>query len=122
VPRRREDTDIAVRRADLPVLRAHVRDWHLWQNNSGWLYPWLPGEDLHPDCEVPWDRALHEVDGVWYLRPEIAPLHKAHLNRPQDRADLTAAALTDEARQRLASSLELLGHHHWAMPAVSAQP
>jgi hypothetical protein len=146
--RRHEDTDIAFRRADLPALRAHLRDWHLWQNNSGWLHPLLPGDDLHPECEqiwlrrdanhpwvadfqvdrstqewifkrdprirLSWDRVLHEVDDLWYLRPEVALLHKAHLDRPQDRADLTAAALTDDARLWLASTLELLGHHDWA--------
>jgi hypothetical protein len=147
-PRDHEDTDIAVRLVDLPALRAQLHDWHLWQNNSGWLHPLPPGEDLHPGCEqlwlrrdadhpwvadvqldrgveewvfkkdarirLPWDRALHEVGEVWYLRPEIALLHKAHLDRPQDRADLTAAALTDDARTWLASTLDLLGHHHWA--------
>jgi hypothetical protein len=152
-PRPHEDTDIAFGLADLPVLRAHLYDWHLWQNNSGWLHPLLPGDECDPQCEqiwlrrdayhpwvvdfqvdrsteewifkrdasirLPWDRALHQVDGLWYLRPEIALLHKAHLDRPQDRADLIAAILTDDARNWLASTLEQLGHHDWAAVARS---
>lgn len=63
---------------------------------------------------LPWSRALHEVDGVSYLRPEIALLHKAHLDRPKDRADLAAAVLDPDARAWLASTLDLLGYDEWA--------
>ena len=63
---------------------------------------------------VPWQRAVHTVDGIPYLRPEIALLHKAHLDRPKDRADLTAAQLDPEARAWLGQTLEMLGHHSWA--------
>jgi len=63
---------------------------------------------------VPWDRALHTVDGIAYLRPEIALLHKAHLDRPKDREDLAVARLDAEARAWLAQILEQLGHHAWA--------
>jgi hypothetical protein len=34
---------------------------------------------------VPWPAALHEVDGLTYLRPEIVLLYKARLDRPKDR-------------------------------------
>jgi hypothetical protein len=63
---------------------------------------------------VPWERAVHTVDGVPYLRPEIALLHKAHLDRPKDRADLAAARLDPDARAWLAGTLDMLGHHSWA--------
>ena len=63
---------------------------------------------------MPWQRALHTVDGIPYLRPEIALLHKAHLDRPKDRTDLAAAQLDPDARAWLVRTLELLGHHSWA--------
>lgn len=66
---------------------------------------------------LPWPRALHEVDSVPHLRPEVALLHKAHLDRPKDRADLAAARLTPDAREWLAGTLDLLGHHDWAAAA-----
>jgi hypothetical protein len=60
---------------------------------------------------VPWQRALHLVNGIPYLRTEIALLHKAHLDRPKDRADLAAAQLDPAARAWLASTLQQLGYH-----------
>lgn len=63
---------------------------------------------------VPWERALHTVDGIRYLRPEIALLHKAHLDRPKDRADLAAARLDPGARAWLADTLALVGRETWA--------
>jgi hypothetical protein len=65
-------------------------------------------------AHVPWQRALHTVNGIPYLRPEIALLHKAHLDRPKDRADLAAAHLDPDGRAWLAQTLEMLGHHSWA--------
>lgn len=66
---------------------------------------------------LPWERALHAVDGVTYLRPELALLHKAHLDRPKDRADLAAAVLGPQARAWLVATLDRLGHHAWARAA-----
>src|SRR5690242_21223242 len=43
---------------------------------------------------VPWDRALHQLGGVTYLRPELALLFKAGQDREKDREDLAAARLT----------------------------
>jgi hypothetical protein len=63
---------------------------------------------------VPWDRALQVIDGISYLRPELALLHKAHLDRPKDQADLAAARLRPEARAWLADTLDQVGRHHWA--------
>jgi hypothetical protein len=67
-----------------------------------------------PRVRVPWQRAVHVVEGVSYLRPEIALLHKAHLDRPKDRADLAAAQLDRQARAWLERTLDMLGHHAWA--------
>ena len=67
-----------------------------------------------PQVRVPWDRALHSVDGVAHLKPEIALLHKAHLDRPKDRDDLAAAHLDPHAQRWLAATLDRLGHDTWA--------
>ena len=63
---------------------------------------------------VPWERALYTVNGIQYLRPEIALLHKAHLDRPKDKADLAAARLDPDARDWLAETLDQLGYRTWA--------
>jgi hypothetical protein len=63
---------------------------------------------------LPWAEALHTVAGAAYLRPEIALLHKARLDRPKDRADLAAARLDPAARAWLADMLDRLGHSDWA--------
>jgi hypothetical protein len=63
---------------------------------------------------VPWARAAHTVDGIRYIRPEIALLYKAGQDRPKDRADLAAARLDRTGRAWLADTLERLGHHEWA--------
>jgi hypothetical protein len=73
-----------------------------------------------PRIRVPWPRALHTVDGISYLRPELALLHKAHLDRPKDRADLATARLDPDARAWLADTLGHLGHRTWAAAARSA--
>jgi hypothetical protein len=147
-PRTHDDTDVAIRLADLPRLRAHLADWNLWQPFEGAIKPLLAGDDLRADQEqlwlrrdagqpwvadvllqrgddewvfkkdarvrLPWERALCVVDGISYLRPELALLHKAHLNRPKDAADLRAAVLDDEARGWLADTLAMLGYPDWA--------
>jgi hypothetical protein len=74
---------------------------------------------LDPRIRVPWQEALHTVDGIPHLRPELALLHKAHLDRPKDRADLAAARLGPGARAWLTRALEQLGQHAWAEAARS---
>jgi hypothetical protein len=68
---------------------------------------------------VPWSRALYTINGIPCLRPELALLHKAHLDRPKDSADLVAAQLEPDARAWLAAALEQLGHPpgHACVPA-----
>lgn len=146
--RHHDDTDIAVRAADLDQLRQALADWHLWEAHSGSLRPLLPGVPITEGCQqlwarrnarepwqidllldrsgdewvfkrdarvrVPWERALQTVDGISYLRPEIALLHKAHLDREKDREDLAVARLDADARAWLARTLDQLGHHEWA--------
>lgn len=63
---------------------------------------------------LPWDRAHREVDGVSYVRPEIALLFKAKHDRPKDRADLAAARLTEDGRAWLIERLREQGHDAWA--------
>ncbi len=69
-----------------------------------------------------WDQAVHEVAGITYLRPEVALLHKAHLDRPKDRDDLAAAVLAPSARAWLAATLARLGHDAWATAASPDEP
>jgi hypothetical protein len=75
-----------------------------------------------PSVRVPWPRALHTVDGVTYLRPEICLLHKAHMDRPKDRADLAAARLDPDARGWLAATLARLGYPAWADLVAAGSP
>ncbi len=69
---------------------------------------------------IAWDQALQVIDGISYLRPELALLHKAHLDRPKDRADLAAVRLEPEVRAWLADTLDHVGRHSWAELARSA--
>jgi hypothetical protein len=63
---------------------------------------------------LPWELAVHDVGGIPYLRPEVALLHKAHLDRPKDRDDLAAAVLDPRSRAWLIETCERLGHDTWA--------
>jgi hypothetical protein len=108
----------------LPGDRLSVGREQLWARRSAqqpWeldvlLHPWGPEWKFKKDprVRVPWERALHDVGGVTYLRPEIALLHKAHLNRPKDRDDLAAARLGAQERAWLTEMLEMLGYEEWA--------
>jgi hypothetical protein len=87
-------------RLDLPLDHA--------SDDEGWVYK----RDAR--IRLPWARATHVLDGIRYLRPEVALLHKVHLDRPKDRADLVAAHLDPAGRDWLAGTLELLGYQTWA--------
>jgi hypothetical protein len=69
---------------------------------------------------LPWPRVMHTVDGIRYLRPEIALLYKSRLDRPKDREDLAAARLDAQAWAWLAETLDELGRSEWAELARSA--
>jgi hypothetical protein len=73
-----------------------------------------------PRIRRPWPRAVQNVGGVDYLRPEVALLFKARHDRPKDRADLLAAQLGPADRAWLADALDLLGHREWA--ALARRP
>ena len=148
--RHHDDTDVAVRAADVDVVRAARDGWHLWENYNGALRPLLPGVPDQPECHqvwvrrdarspwrmeflvdrvsteeewvfkhdqsvrVPWDQALHQIGGIWYLKPELAMLFKAGQDRAKDREDLAVARLAPEERQWLTATLEKLGYAEWA--------
>jgi hypothetical protein len=91
----------------------------LWVRDDG-SQPWLADVVLTPvdgdrwvfkkDARItlPLDEAVVAGD-VPYLRPEIVLLHKAHLRRAKDEADLAAVLplLDDHARGRLDDALAL---------------
>ena len=96
----------------------------LWMRRDA-QHPWRLDLQLDPSDEewafkrdtgirVPWPRAVQIIEGVRYLRPEIALLYKARLDRPKDRADLAAAVLDADARAWLAGTLDRLGYRAWA--------
>ena len=102
-------------------LWARLDAHHPWQldvllDRSG--NEWIFKRDA--SIRLPWERALHSVDGVPHLRPELALLHKAHLDRPKDRADLHAAVLDPPARAWLVDTLDHLGHAEWSELARQA--
>ena len=109
--------------AGLPMSQACQGLWARLDASQPWQLD-MPMDVSSSDTEwvfkrdasvrLPWDRALHTVDGVKYLRPELALLHKARLDRPKDRADLGAAVLEPAARTWLADTLSRLGHTAWA--------
>ena len=91
-------------------------------------HPWLADIVLTPThggrwvfkkdnrITLPLDHALAARDGVEYLKPEIAILHKAHLMRQKDEADFDSLlpALDDRARDWLDNALALyLPAHPW---------
>jgi hypothetical protein len=69
---------------------------------------------------VPWEQALHQVDGICYLKPELALLFKAGQDREKDREDLAVARLTPASRRWLAATLERLGYAEWANLAIAS--
>jgi hypothetical protein len=96
-------------------LWARLDAHHPWQldvlldrSDDEWIFK------RDASIRLPWQRALHSIDGVPHLRPELALLHKAHLDRPKDRADLQAAVLDPSARAWLADTLDSLGHAEWS--------
>jgi hypothetical protein len=106
---------------ELWVRRAAGQPWRfeflfdLYSTDDEWVYK------RDPRVRLPWQRAVHTVGGVEYLRPELALLFKAKHDRPKDRADLLAAHLDPVGRDWLADTLDLLGHYEWARLTRSAE-
>ncbi len=92
------------RDADHPWILDLLLQW----DEDNWIY------SRDTEIRVPWAQALHVVGELTFLRPELALLHKAHLDRDKDRADLAAATLLPESRAWLVKSLLALGHQEWA--------
>jgi len=86
-----------------------------YSTDDEWVYK------RDPRVRLPWQRAVHTVGGVEYLRPELALLFKAKNDRPKDRADLLAADLDRSGRAWLADTLDQLGHDEWARLARSGE-
>ena len=99
---------------ELWVRREASRPWRfellldLQSTDGEWVYK------RDPRVRLPWEKATQTVDGIGYLRPEVALLFKAKHDRPKDRADLLAAHLEPSGRGWLADTLDLLGHREWA--------
>lgn len=105
-----------LRRLD-PFPDDHEQLWIRRNAQSPWIIDLLlqPVVDEHwvfkrdPGIRVPMSRAIRTSRGIPYLSPELALLHKAHLVRPQDDADLEAAlpTLADDQRHWLARAVTL---------------
>ena len=100
-------SDAFVRRdARRPWRLEFLLDYH--STDDEWVFK------RDTSIRLPWRRALHTAGGIGYLRPEVALLYKARLDRPKDRADLLAARLDPAGRAWLAGTLERLGYDAWA--------
>jgi hypothetical protein len=103
------------------VRRAAGQPWRfeflfdLHSTDDDWVYK------RDPRVRLPWQRAVHTVGAVVYLRPELALLFKAKNDRPKDRADLLAARLDPVVRDWLADTLDQLGQREWARLTRSAE-
>jgi hypothetical protein len=107
----------------VPVRRECEQLWARRDSRSPWRMEFLV-DRMSTDTEwvfkrddsvrLPWDRAVHAIDGIGYERPEVALLFKAGQDRQKDRDDLAAARLTDDARAWLASTLDQVGYPGWA--------
>jgi len=111
--------ELRVGREQLWLRRDAQHPWSadllLHRSEDEWVFK------LDARVRFPWERALHSIDGISHLRPEVALLHKAHLDRPKDRADLAAAVLDPQARAWLADTLDRLGHSAWAQGTRAPQ-
>lgn len=105
-------TELAAGRDQLWARRDAYHPWQLdiLLDPSG--DEWVFKRDV--SVRLPWDRAVQTVAGVNYLRPEVALLYKAQMDRPKDRDDLAAAAIDPAGREWLPVTLDRLGYDAWA--------
>lgn len=103
-------------------LRDDVREaWVLQLNvedgtDSAWIYK------RDPRLQVPWARAVHDIDGVPTGAPEIQLVWKALRPRPEDDVDKDAVLphLSDEARTWWERAiLSLHPHSSWSIQVRS---
>ncbi len=95
--------------ADAWVLRVNVED--------GAPKAWLYRRDAR--LQLPWDRAVLDVDGVPTGAPEVQLLWKCFSPRPEDDADKDAVmpVLSDEARAWWEQALlRIHPHSSWTIP------
>ena len=69
--RRHEDVDVVVLRRDLDAVRDQLADWHIWENDSGWLRALLPGAPAHDRPEQWWVR--RDAWSPWIMDMLITP-------------------------------------------------
>jgi len=69
--REHEDTDIAVLAGELQAVRTWLRDFHLWEADSGSLRPLLPDLPITPLCQQLWMR--RDAMSPWLLDLPLAP-------------------------------------------------
>lgn len=106
--------------ADLqPVLvRDDAKDTWVLQVNveDGAPRAWVYKRD--PRLQLPWDRAVLDIDGIPTGAPEVQLIWKALRPRPEDDADKDAvvAELTDEARTWYEKAiLSIHPHSNWSI-------
>jgi hypothetical protein len=81
-PRSHGDTDLAVLRKDLPLVREWLFEFHLWEAHSGTLRPLVPGDTMTEGREQLWVR--RDAYGPWLLDVVSSPsegddwLYKRH--------------------------------------------
>ncbi len=112
--------DAAPADADLQPLRIHddaTGEWMLQLNvEDGTDKAWLYRRD--PRLQLPWDRAVLEVDGIPTGAPEVQLVWKALRPRPQDDVDKDAVlpALSPEARTWYERAiLSIHPHSSWSI-------
>lgn len=91
------------------VLRLNVEDG----TDAAWLYR------RDPRLQLPWDRAVREVDGIPTGAPEVQLVWKALRPRPQDDADKDAVLplLDEQARAWWERAiLPIHPHSSWSIP------
>jgi hypothetical protein len=69
--RRHEDTDLAVLRDEVELVRERFSDYHLWEANSGTLRPLVPGDELREGPEQLWVR--RDATEPWVLDVVLTP-------------------------------------------------
>lgn len=70
-PRMHDDIDIAVLARDLPAVREHLANLHLWEAHEGALRPLRPGDSLRRDREQLWAR--RDSGSPWVLDILLTP-------------------------------------------------
>jgi len=75
VPREHEDLDLSVLACDVPALRAHLCDWHLWSISDQALRPLT---DRHPGPPAPDDQLWLRRDArsPWVADLPLTPDHE----------------------------------------------